>query len=198
MSGRKAADLRGDQCDQSDAGVCRHAKALPRLRPKSTVHDRALSTDRDPRARSGTRTSARAGEGSGLRGGPTATSKSRSTVCGAEEPDRTAAAALAKTEIRARAVLAGGHGPEPQTAGAVSEKEITPTGSDCNLSERKKEGKLTTPRRKSVQGQSHTQNRLFQHPQPLSLTTQVTCVWDVPNNRELHRGNIGSQLFDLW
>jgi len=139
MSGRKAADLRGDQCAQSDAGVRRYPQALPRLPAKSAVHNRAVSADRDPRARSGAQTSARTGEGSGFRRSPTATAENRSTVCGAEEPDRAATAALAPKEIRARAVLPGGHGPEPETAGAVPEKEIPPTGSGRDLREGEKE-----------------------------------------------------------
>jgi hypothetical protein len=144
--------------------VCRNSQALSRLHSKRAVHDRALSTDRDPRARSGARTSARTGEGAGLRGGPTATAKSRSPVCGAEEPDRTSAAALAQTEIRARAILTRGHGPEPETAGAVPENQITPTGSSCDLRDRKKKRESESQKpacSKSLQGRSHIKTEFF-------------------------------------
>ena len=54
------------------------------------VHQRTLSANCDPYPRSGATKGTRANDCCGLRGRATPTPESRSTVCGIEEPDRTA------------------------------------------------------------------------------------------------------------
>ena len=125
MSRRKAAHLRWHQCHKSNACVRGHAEALSRLPAKSAMHERPLSADRDPCPRTGATTGTRAGDPAGLRGSATPTPKSRSTVCGVEEPDRTAQGALAENQACSRTVLSRGYSPEPETTGPLPKIEIS-------------------------------------------------------------------------
>ena len=128
LSGRQTTNLPRGECTQPKSYLSGHAEALSRLQAKSTVHHRDLSADCDPRARTGAATSPRTDDSSGIRCGAMPTSESRSTVCRAQEPDRTAACAAAKTEVRSRAVLSRCHSPKPQTTGSVPESEISTIG----------------------------------------------------------------------
>ncbi len=84
-----------------------------------------LSADCDPCPRSGATTGTRANNRSGFRGSATPTPESRSTVCGVEEPDRTAQGALAENEARSRTVLPRGYSPEPETTGSLLKIQIS-------------------------------------------------------------------------
>ncbi|HYL46448.1 MAG TPA: hypothetical protein VEU52_05440, partial [Candidatus Limnocylindrales bacterium] len=56
------------------------------------------------------------------------------------------------------------HGPKPQTAGPVSENEISATGSGCDLrkgEKRREQESQQHPRRKSLQAQSHIKTMFF-------------------------------------
>ena len=105
--------------------VSGHAEALSRLPAKSAMHQGPLSADRDPCPRSGATTGTRAGDRAGLRGSATPTPESRSTLCGVEEPDRTAQGALAENEACSRTVLSRGYSPEPETTGSLPKIEIS-------------------------------------------------------------------------
>src|ERR1700755_2248159 len=89
------------------------------------MHKGPLSADRDSCPRSGTTTGTRTDDRSGLRGSATPTPESRSTLCGVEEPDRTAQGALAKNQACSRTVLSRGHSPELETAGPLPKIEIS-------------------------------------------------------------------------
>src|SRR6516225_6667274 len=125
MSRRKAAHLRWHQCHKSNACVCGHAEALSRLSAKSAMHQRPLSADRDPCPRTSATTGTRAGDRAGFRGSATPTPESRSTVCGVEEPDRTAQGAFEENEACSRTILSRGYSPELETTGSLPKIQIS-------------------------------------------------------------------------
>ena len=133
MSRRKAAYLRRYQCHKSNACVCGYAEALSRLPAKSAMHQGPLSADRDPCPRTGATTGTRAGDRSGFRDSATPTPESRSTVCGIEEPDRTAQGALAENEARSRTVLSRSYSPELETTGSLPKIEISKISHSSDL-----------------------------------------------------------------
>ena len=92
---------------------------------KSAMHQRPLSADRDPCPRTGATTGTRADDRSGFRGRATPTPESRSTVCGVEEPDRTAQGALAENEACSRTILSRGYSAELETTGSLPKIEIS-------------------------------------------------------------------------
>src|SRR5215467_13742537 len=88
-----------------------------------------FSLSEHPPARTGAATRTGVSEYAGVREGPAPEKESGSPVCGVEESDRAAPLALTPPEVRPRAVLPGGHGAEPETAGAVPEPSArTQTG----------------------------------------------------------------------
>ena len=94
-------------------------EALSRLPTKSAMHPGPLSADCDPCPRSGATTGTRANNRAGFRGRATPTPESRSTLCGVEEPDRTAQGALAQNEACSRTILSRGYSAEPETTGSL-------------------------------------------------------------------------------
>src|ERR1700752_2405880 len=92
---------------------------------KSAMHQRPLPADRDPCPRSGTTTGTRADDRAGFRGSATPTPESRSTLCGVEEPDRTAKGALAENQACSRTVLSRSYSPELETTGSLPKIEIS-------------------------------------------------------------------------
>src|SRR6266481_9041530 len=133
MSRRKTAYLRRYQCHKSNACVCGYAEALSRLPAKSARHQGPLSADRDPCPRSGATTGARAGERASLRGSATPTPESRSTLCGVEEPDRTAEGALAENQACSRTVLSRGYSAELETTGPLPKIETSRISNGADL-----------------------------------------------------------------
>src|ERR1700756_1556955 len=89
------------------------------------MHQGPLSADRDPCPRTGATTGARAGDRAGLRGSATPTPESRSTLCGVEEPDRTAKGALAENKACSRTILSRGYSPELETTGSLPKIKIS-------------------------------------------------------------------------
>ena len=102
-----------------------YAKAVSGLPAKSAMHQGPLSADRDPCPRSGATTGTRTGDRSGFRGSATPTPESRSTVCGVEEPDRTAQGALAENQACSRTVLSRSYSPELETTGPLPKIKIS-------------------------------------------------------------------------
>jgi hypothetical protein len=153
VSGRKAAYLRRYQCHKSNACVCGHAEALSRLPAKSAMHQRPLPADRDSCPRTGATTGARAGDRAGLRGSATPTPESRSTLCGVEEPDRTAKSALAEDEACSRTILPRDYSPEPETTGSLPKIEISRIshGSDLDRKRERDSRRKITPAQNSRQ-----------------------------------------------
>jgi hypothetical protein len=61
------------------------------------------------------------------------TPESRSTLCGIEEPDRTAQGALAENEACSRTVLSRGYSPKLETTGPLPKIEISRTNHGADL-----------------------------------------------------------------
>ena len=168
MSGRKATHLCWHQCHKSNACVCGHAEALSRLPAKSAMHQRPLPADRDSCPRTGATTGARADDRAGLRGSATPTPESRSTLCGVEEPDRTAQGASEENEACSRTILSCGYSPEPETTGSLPKIEASRISHRADL-------RLTKTARNTVGKSPHLKTpaskRVFQ--QPLLLSRNI-------------------------
>src|SRR6201988_2080171 len=89
------------------------------------MHHRTLSANCDPCPRSGTTTATRAEDRASFRGSPTPTPESRSTLCGIEEPERTAKGALAENQACSRTVLSRSYSPELETTGSLPKIKIS-------------------------------------------------------------------------
>src|SRR5215472_4651453 len=100
---------------------------------KKAMHQGPLPADRDPCPRTSATTGTRADDRSGFRGSATPTPESRSTVCGVEEPDRTAQGALAENEACSRTVLSRGYSAELETTGSLSKIQISRIGHGSDL-----------------------------------------------------------------
>src|SRR6201984_3702652 len=105
--------------------IYRATRKRCRMLAQIAVHHRTLSTTCDSYPRTGATTGARAGDRAGLRGSATPTPESRSTVCGVEEPDRTAQGAFAENEACSRTILSRGYSPEPETTGSFPKIKIS-------------------------------------------------------------------------
>ena len=105
------------------------------------MHERRLSADRDLCPRTGATTGTRAGDRAGFRGSATPTPESRSTVCGVEEPDRTAQGALTENEACSRTILSRGYSAELETTGTLPKIEISRIshGSRSEIEKRKRD-----------------------------------------------------------
>ena len=125
MSGRKATNVPWGESAQPKPYLQGNAKTVSGVLAEIAVHHRTLSTTCDSYPRTGATTGARAGDRAGLRGSATPTPESRSTLCGVEEPDRTAEGALAENEACSRTILSRGYSPEPETTGSFPEIEIS-------------------------------------------------------------------------
>ena len=102
-----------------------NAKTLSRVLAEIAVHHRPLSANCDPCPRSGATTGTRTGDRSGFRGSATPTPESRSTLCGVEEPDRTAQGAFKENEACSRAVLSRGYSAKLETTGSLPKIKIS-------------------------------------------------------------------------
>jgi hypothetical protein len=101
------------------------AKTVSGVCAQIAVHHWTLSANCDPCPRTSATTGTRAGDRSGFRGSATPTPESRSTLCGVEEPDRTAKGALAEKEACSRTVLSRGYSAELETTGSLPKIKIS-------------------------------------------------------------------------
>jgi hypothetical protein len=89
-------------------------EAVPQQERVSTTDpDATYATKGGPAARP------RLGKNDCLRDVAAQSQKSRSSVCGVEEPNRPASCTTTSAEVRSRAVLPGGHRSEPETASSL-------------------------------------------------------------------------------
>ena len=86
---------------------------------EAAVHAWQVPYDRDPYLRTGETACPRPGQDTRVRDLATGSAKSGSTLCRAEELHRTPPTVAAPDALRARAVLPGGHGAEPEAADAI-------------------------------------------------------------------------------
>ena len=111
----------------------RDAGKVSRLRAKGSVHDRPLPPDNCAHQRIRPATSSRKNQTSGLRNCATPTAKSRSVVCRAQEPDRTAACSLAQDEVCSRTILSCRRRSELETARWLCEAGVPEIDRGPNL-----------------------------------------------------------------
>ena len=122
--GKRLTYLRGESA-QPKPYLQGNAKTVSGVLAEIAVHHRPLSADRDPCSRSGATTGTRANDRSGFRGSATPTPESRSTLCGVEEPDRTAQGAFKENEACSRTILSRGYSAELETTGSLPKIEIS-------------------------------------------------------------------------
>jgi hypothetical protein len=122
-----ATQLRRPQHAEPHLCLHRDPQTLRCVCAQSPMHRRSVSLSCRPYGRAFPATRPGVGEGARVRPCPAAKKEGGSLVRGTEESDRTAALALAQTEVRTGTVLPGSGGPEHQATRAVPQP--TDTGS---------------------------------------------------------------------
>ena len=144
------------------------------VRTEIPVHDWTVPVSCNPYERSSSPASARSPNYTGVRAGAATAKEGRGALRRTKESQshRPPSAPSPQVEVRTRAVLPGGHGPEHRTAGPIPQPANDVAGARYFI-----EGK-TTPIKtcESLSPEIPKLHRLFQHPRDKSLVDGASLL----------------------